>query len=47
MHFEEYKPSKGWLNYHRRKAVIDKVRTAALCFALVAMYVAVGTLESL
>lgn len=47
MHFEEYKPSKGWFHYYRRKAVIDKIRTAALCFALVAFYVLAGTLESL
>lgn len=47
MHFEEYKPSKGWLHYYRRKEVIDKVRTAALCFALLALYVLAGTLESL
>lgn len=47
MHFEEYKPSKGWLHYYRRKAVIDKIRTAALCLALVVLYVLAGTLESL
>ena len=47
MHFNEYKPSKGWLHYYRRKAVIDKIKTVALCFALLAFYALAGTLETL
>lgn len=45
MFVNEYRPACGWLKYNKRKAILDKVKTAGIVLALLAAYCVAGCIE--
>jgi len=41
----EYTPACGWIKYHKRKALLDKVKTAGIVLGLLAAYCVAGYIE--
>ena len=47
MGFDEYIPKGGWVKFHQRKRLAEKVKVGLMLAVLVVAYVAVGTLEAM
>lgn len=45
MEIVEYRPACGWIKYNKRKALLDKVKTAGIVLGLLAAYCVAGCIE--